>query len=157
MTKGGKLIVADKRSVLIVEDEEIIRRSLKEVLLGEGYDVGEAESVADALRLARERDFDVAFCDVQLPDGDGIALLRRLHQLNAHTCILIITAYATVENAVEAFKAGAFDYLVKPVDTIVLKAKIIAMQIYLQHKAIQQLRTVDRATANTERPSNREH
>jgi len=115
MTKGGKLTVADKRSVLIVEDEEIIRKSLKEVLLGEGYDVGEAESVADALRLARERDFDVAFCDVQLPDGDGIALLRRLHQLNAHTCILIITAYATVENAVEAFKAGAFDYLVKPV------------------------------------------
>lgn len=105
----------DKRSVLIVEDEEIIRKSLSEVLTGEGYEVGEASCVADALKLAREQAFDVALCDVQLPDGDGIALLRRLHQLNAHTCILIITAYATVENAVEAFKAGAFDYLVKPV------------------------------------------
>lgn len=108
-------MTSDQRNVLIVEDEEIIRNSLKEVLTGEGYNIKEAECVADALRLAREQDFDVAFCDVQLPDGDGIALLRRLHQLNPHTCILIITAYATVENAVEAFKAGAFDYLVKPV------------------------------------------
>ena len=52
---------------------------------------------------------------VGMPDGDGIALLRMLHKINPSTFILIITAYATVENAVEAFKAGAFDYLVKPV------------------------------------------
>ena len=71
--------------------------------------------MGDAVDLAKETDFDVAICDVQLPDGDGLALLRKLHQRNPHTCILIITAYATVENAVEAFKAGAFDYLVKPV------------------------------------------
>ncbi len=103
------------RTVLIVEDEEIIRKTLREVLVAEGYDLHEAGTVEDALKLAHEMDFDVAICDVQLPDGDGIALLRRLHQMNPHTCILIITAYATVENAVEAFKAGAFDYLVKPV------------------------------------------
>lgn len=107
--------VTEKRSVLIVEDEEIIRESLREVLVGETYEVCEAGLVADALKHARGRDFDVAICDVQLPDGDGIALLKRLHQMNPHTCILIITAYATVENAVDAFKAGAFDYLVKPV------------------------------------------
>jgi len=107
--------VSDQRTILIVEDEDIIRKTLKEVLTGEGYQVGEAARVADALKLAREQDYDVAVCDVQLPDGDGIALLRRLHQMNPHTCVLIITAYATVENAVEAFKAGAFDYLVKPI------------------------------------------
>lgn len=107
--------MADQRSILVVEDEEIIRSSLREFLTGEDYSVTEAGCVADALKSAREQDFDVAICDVQLPDGDGIALLRKLHQMNPHACILIITAYATVENAVDAFKAGAFDYIVKPV------------------------------------------
>ena len=107
--------MSDRRTILIVEDEDVIRETLKEVLTGEGYEVSEAGRVSDAIKLAREIDFDVAICDVQLPDGDGIALLRRIHQLNPHTCILIITAYATVENAVDAFKAGAFEYLVKPV------------------------------------------
>ncbi len=103
------------RSVLIVEDEAIIRTSLKEFLTDEGYEVAEAGTVAAALTLARQRDFQVAICDVQLPDGDGLMLLRRLQQLNPNISGLIITAYATVENAVEAFKSGAFDYLVKPV------------------------------------------
>ena len=107
--------MTSKRTILIVEDEDIIRNSLSELLTGEGYQVSEAGRVGDAVELAKETDFDVAICDVQLPDGDGLALLRKLHQRNPHTCILIITAYATVENAVEAFKAGAFDYLVKPV------------------------------------------
>lgn len=103
------------RSILIVEDEDVIRTTLREFLLGEGYLVEVAPTVAAALHLARARDFDVAVCDVQLPDGDGVNLLRKLMQINADTAVLVITAYATVENAVEAFKAGAFDYLVKPV------------------------------------------
>ncbi len=107
--------MSDRRTILIVEDEDVIRETLQELLVGEGYEVFAAGRVSDAIKLARENDFDVAICDVQLPDGDGIALLRRIHQLNPHTCILIITAYATVENAVDAFKAGAFEYLVKPV------------------------------------------
>lgn len=104
-----------QRSVLIVEDEQVIRNTLCEFLQGEGYYVAEAATVEDALTIARARDFHVAVCDVQLPDGDGIALMRSLHKINPSTFILIITAYATVENAVDAFKAGAFDYLVKPV------------------------------------------
>ena len=103
------------RTVLIVEDEAIIRTSLREFLTDEGYQVAEAGTVAAALAHARQRDFQVAVCDVQLPDGDGLMLLRRLLQLNPSISGLIITAYATVENAVEAFKSGAFDYLVKPV------------------------------------------
>lgn len=104
-----------KRSILIVEDEEIIRTSLREFLTEEGYEVIAAPTIADAVKAIRERDFQVAICDVQLPDGDGVNLLRKLLQYNPNVSGLIITAYATVENAVEAFKAGAFDYLVKPV------------------------------------------
>ena len=102
-------------TVLIVEDEQIIRETLNEFLTGEGYSVSHVGSVEAAQEIVREQDFHVAICDVQLPDGDGIALLRNLHKINPSTFVLIITAYATVENAVEAFKAGAFDYLVKPV------------------------------------------
>ena len=103
------------RHILIVEDEPVIRGTLEEFLSGEGYRVAVAATAAEALRLAGQQDFDVAICDVQLPDGDGINVLRRLQQINLETFVLVITAYATVENAVEAFKAGAFDYLVKPV------------------------------------------
>ena len=104
-----------KPSVLVVEDEEIIRTTLGEYLASEGYNVELCSRVSEALEKCRERDFDVAICDVQLPDGDGVHLLRRLHQINPNLFVLIITAYATVENAVEAFTAGAFDYLCKPV------------------------------------------
>src|SRR5206468_12682596 len=107
--------VPHHRSVLICEDEEVIRRSLAELLQGEGYVVSPAANVTDAVSLARSNDFDVAICDVMLPDGDGVDLLKRLIRPNPRTSVLVITAYATVENAVEAFQAGAFDYLVKPV------------------------------------------
>lgn len=104
-----------RHSILIVEDEDIIRTTLQEFLTGEGFLVQTADSVTNAMKLVRERDFELAICDVQLPDGDGIGLLRRMHQVNPSMFVLIITAYATVENAVEAFKTGAFDYLCKPV------------------------------------------
>jgi DNA-binding NtrC family response regulator len=109
------LIVKSTRNVLIVEDEPIIRNTLREFLTGEGFLVSEAGTAAEALTQVRQRDFIVAICDVRLPDGDGIGLLRRLLQMNPELFVLIITAYATVENAVEAFNAGAYDYLVKPV------------------------------------------
>jgi DNA-binding NtrC family response regulator len=107
--------VKNAPSVLIVEDEEIIRTTMREFLTGEGYTVEVAGDVAEATTIAKSHDFDLAICDVQLPDGDGIALIRKLRKLNLNMFTLVITAYATVENAIEAFKAGAFDYLVKPV------------------------------------------
>jgi len=135
-----------QRTILIVEDEDIIRNSLSELLTGEGYAVSEAGRVSDATALMQNRDFDVAICDVQLPDGDGIALLRQIHQRNPHTCILIITAYATVENAVEAFKAGAFDYIVKPVQFEDLLLRLDRLyefrQLYFENQSLR--RELDR-------------
>jgi DNA-binding NtrC family response regulator len=102
-------------TILLVEDEDIIRTTLKEFLIGEGFLVTEAATAEAALELARRQDFEVAVCDVQLPDGDGVQLLKKMRQINSEMFGLVITAYATVENAVEAFKAGAFDFLIKPV------------------------------------------
>ena len=133
--------MSSPHSVLIVEDEQIIRDTLHEFLSGEGYNVAHAGTVETAQEIAREQDFHVAICDVQLPDGDGIALLRNLHKINPSMFVLIITAYATVENAVDAFKAGAFDYLVKPVLFEDLNHKLHRVfqyrQLYLEN---QQLR-----------------
>src|SRR5262249_13705645 len=101
--------------VLIIDDEELIRDSLAEYLTQEGFPATTCASGEEALELAARRPFAIALCDVQLPGMDGLQTLERLHQLCPETSVLVITAYATVENAVEAFQRGAHDYLRKPI------------------------------------------
>ena len=141
-----------KRRILIVEDEQIIRSTLAEYLANANYEVHEADSVGSALETAKEHDFEVAICDVQLPDGDGLKLLRQLHQLNPSLFVLIITAYATVENTVEAFTAGAFDYLVKPVlfDDLANKLKRLFQyrDLYFENQKLR--RELSRVDGNLE-------
>jgi len=100
---------------LIVDDEPLIRATLAEYLSGEGFAVTACASGEEALAEAERRPYDVALCDVQLPGIDGIELLERLLQISPTTFVLLITAYATVESAVEAFQRGAHDYLMKPI------------------------------------------
>jgi DNA-binding NtrC family response regulator len=101
--------------ILVVDDEPLIRATLAEYLQQEGFTVTTCASGEEALRVAAEQQFDVALCDVQLPGIDGIELLDRIVQINPEIFVLLITAYATVENAVEAFHHGAHDYLMKPI------------------------------------------
>jgi DNA-binding NtrC family response regulator len=101
--------------ILVVDDEPLIRDTLAEYLQGEGFVVRACASGEEAQEAARQHPFDIALCDVNLPGIDGIELLQRLLQVNAETFVLLITAYATVENAVEAFQRGAQDYLMKPI------------------------------------------
>jgi DNA-binding NtrC family response regulator len=101
--------------VLVVDDEPLIRDTLAEYLGQEGFAVAACPNGEQALALAAERRFDVALCDVQLPDMDGLEVLERLLKISPQTFVLLITAYATVENAVEAFQRGAHDYLMKPI------------------------------------------
>jgi len=101
--------------VLIVDDEPVIRDTLAEFLSQEGLQVTACGSGEEAVRLAAAQRFDVVLCDVQLPGMDGIALLERLRKLSPETFVVMITAFATVENAVEAFQRGAHDYLMKPI------------------------------------------
>jgi DNA-binding NtrC family response regulator len=101
--------------ILVVDDEPLIRDTLTEYLTQEGFAVTGCASAEEALPLAAERPFDVALCDVQLPGMDGIALLDRLLKVSPQTLVLLITAFGTVESAVEAFHRGAHDYLMKPI------------------------------------------
>ena len=102
-------------SVLIVDDEPLIRETLAEYLIQEGFFVSTCGSGEEALELAAAQRFDLAFCDVQLPGIDGIEVLDRLLKISPQTSVVLITAFATVENAVEAFQRGAHDYLMKPI------------------------------------------
>jgi DNA-binding NtrC family response regulator len=122
-----------RAAVLVVDDEPIIRETVAEYLAQEGFDVAVSASGEEALERATTRRFDVVLCDVQLPGMDGLELLDRLHRVSPETFVLLITAYATVENAVEAFQRGAHDYLMKPVLLDEVLAKVRRL---LAHRAL---------------------
>jgi DNA-binding NtrC family response regulator len=102
-------------SVLVVDDEPLIRDTLGEFLQGEGYAVTRCGTGEEAVAVAGRHKFDVAVCDVNLPGMDGMDVLDRLAAVSPETFVLLVTAYATVETAVQAFQKGASDYLIKPV------------------------------------------
>lgn len=102
--------------VLVVDDEPDLRTLYELTLLREGYQVDCAATLSEAWQQLQDRRFDAVITDMRLPDGRGLELLQRmLLEQRSERCI-VMTAYGSAENAVEALKAGAFDYLTKPVD-----------------------------------------
>jgi len=100
---------------LIVEDETTLRESLRRVLGREGYDVQGVGSAEEALRLLEEGACDLILTDIILPGIDGIELLERARQRAPDQIVIVMTAYATLDTAVRALRAGAYDYVIKPV------------------------------------------
>lgn len=106
---------ADPR-LLVIDDEPDLRTLYEMTLLREGFTLDSAGTVEDALELLGARRYDAVITDMRLPDGSGLDILRWLEQQGRSERALVITAYGSAENAVEALKAGAYDYLTKPVD-----------------------------------------
>jgi two-component system, NtrC family, response regulator PilR len=103
-------------SILVIDDEPDLRTLYELSLTREGYEVVTAGSVAQSLVVLHQRKFHAVVSDMQLPDGLGLEVLRFLSQAQRTERCVVITAHGSAENAVEALKAGAFDYLSKPVD-----------------------------------------
>lgn len=105
--------MADK--LLLVEDEDTLRESLKRVFLREGYGVDTAQDAESALKMLEERVYDLIITDIILPGINGIELLKKYKEQNAEQIFIVMTAFASLETAVEALRGGAHDYIIKPV------------------------------------------
>src|SRR5262245_53936944 len=100
--------------VLLIDDDQGTTELLREVLQKEGYVVDEAKSGQEALAQARAVPYDVVLADLRLPDLDGIEVLRTLHALDSDLPVIVMTAFGSMETAVEAIRDGAYDYISKP-------------------------------------------
>ena len=97
--------------ILIVDDERAIRNSLSEILTDEGYAVDVAEDGAAALVKVEKEKFDLIFCDIKMPNMDGIEFLGKLVDMGVDTAVVMISGHGDIETAVECIKKGAFDFV----------------------------------------------
>jgi len=103
-----------RKPILIVDDEPIVRESIRDWLQDAGYEVATAETGEQALEMLQKQDFGVVVLDVRLPGKTGIRVLKEVKAERPWIKSIIITAYPSAETAVEAMKLGAVDYLIKP-------------------------------------------
>lgn len=107
--------MGDSLRILIVDDEETLREDLAQILTQEGYECATAGTAREAEELFERFAPQLVLCDIYLPDGDGITLLSKMIQENMEVQVIMLTAFSTVENAVESFRKGAVDYILKPI------------------------------------------
>jgi len=108
--------MSNKISILIVDDEESVRDSLFNWFIEDGYKVECAESAKKALAILEAESYDIVLADIKMPGMDGLEMLKRIKSLRKETIVIVITAFATVDTAVQALKDDAYDYVTKPFD-----------------------------------------
>ncbi|MEX2336898.1 MAG: sigma-54 dependent transcriptional regulator [Fulvivirga sp.] len=102
--------------ILIIDDEQSIRNTLREILEYEKYEVGEAKNGEEGLKMLSKEKFDAALCDIKMPKMDGLEVLEKAMEQGIDTQFIMISAHGTIETAVEATKKGAYDFIQKPPD-----------------------------------------
>ncbi len=148
--------------ILIVDDEQIIRESLSFILQKEGYHVEEASNGAEAFQKHEEQPFDVVITDIEMPEMRGIELLERISHRSPETFVVVITAFGSIETAIQALRKGAYDYILKPIDFDDLLHRIkklidhrtLALEIPLLRKELNRTYDFDRIIGKSQRMKN---
>lgn len=125
--------MSKKPRILVVDDEQSMRESLHDWLKEDGYQVGLAPNGQEAIRLAGQEVYDVVLLDLKMPGMDGLETLRGLKEVAPDSEVIMMTAYASIDTAVQAMREGAFDYLVKPFDPDEIEMQI---QKILAHQEV---------------------
>jgi len=107
---------ATSMSIMVVDDEKVVRDSLTQWLKEDSYDVSAAADAKEALLLLKQRPWELALVDIKMPGMDGLELQHRIRDASPSTTVIIMTAFASVDTAVQALKDGAYDYITKPFD-----------------------------------------
>ncbi len=123
------------RSVLVVDDDLATREMVEEMLLEAGFQVQTADSAAAAIQVSKGREFGAILTDLHMPGMDGLGLLAELRELRPETPVVLMTAFGSIETAVKAMRAGAFDYVTKP---FALDTLIMALERSLEHRELTQ-------------------
>lgn len=112
-------------SILLAEDDEIMRISVSDRLKSQGWNVDEAENGSKALEFVNKQHYNLVLSDIRMPGIDGISLLKKIHDQNPSTDVIMMTAYGSVESAIDCMKIGAADYILKPfdMDDLVIRIK----------------------------------
>ncbi|MDH3519536.1 MAG: sigma-54 dependent transcriptional regulator [Myxococcales bacterium] len=125
----------DTCSVLIVDDDAAMRQMLGSLFGEQGYQVQQASSAAEALELASEREFDAILSDIKMPGKSGIAMVGELRHIRPDTPVVLMTAFGSIDSAVEAMRAGAFDYITKPFEP---EAVLLTLERAIEQRALEE-------------------
>ncbi len=156
--------------ILIIDDERSIRNSLKEILMDEGYDVDVAENGLQGCEMADKEKYSVIFCDIKMPEMDGMEVLDKLTEMGIDSAVVMISGHGDIDTAVECIKKGAFDFIQKPLDlnrilitiknatekvslvkeTRILKKKVYGQEMVGDSPALNNIRTMIDKVAPTD-------
>ena len=148
-----------KPKILIVDDEPDICKALEFLLKREDYAVSAVHSGEDAIKKIKEESFDVVITDLKMGRVDGMTVLEKAKELSPDTAVIIMTAFASIESAVDAMKRGAVDYIVKPflneeirltIRKILEQKKLLIENIALKHQVSQRIEACMDFVANSE-------
>ncbi|HER00334.1 MAG TPA: sigma-54-dependent Fis family transcriptional regulator [candidate division Zixibacteria bacterium] len=128
--------------ILVVDDDKLVNEFVNETLTRAGFKVHSALSGAEALKLMQENEYDLILTDVRMPEMDGITLLMKIKAVSPDSVVVVITAYGTIENAVDAMRKGAYDYILKPFSPDEIE---IVVRRGLEHRALAMENKVLRA------------